>query len=63
VLSGHAKVGGGVSFLGEIFEIQELASRLETENEAYGPFARQLQKLARGGDIEQLQIFIKQYFS
>ncbi len=46
---------------GEIFEIQELASRLETENEAYGPFARQLQKLGKGFDMQQIVDFLNRF--
>jgi CheY-like chemotaxis protein len=47
--------------IGQIFEIQELASRLQAENDAYIPFARKLQKLAKGFDIEGISTFIKQY--
>lgn len=46
---------------GQIFEIQEIASRLRAENAAYIPFARQLLKLAKGFDIEEIIAFIKQY--
>jgi CheY-like chemotaxis protein len=46
---------------GQIFEIQELLSRLQAENEAYIPFVQQLQKLARGFDIEGITTTIKQY--
>ncbi len=46
---------------GDIFEIQELASRLETENEAYGPFAHQLQKLAKGFDMQQIVDFLNKF--
>ncbi len=47
--------------IGLVFEIQEIATRLQVENEAYIPFAQQLQKLARGFDIEGVSAFIKQY--
>jgi signal transduction histidine kinase len=47
--------------IGLVFEIQEIATRLQAENEAYIPFAQQLQKLARGFDIEGVSAFIKQY--
>lgn len=46
---------------GHIFEIQKMATRLEAENETYIPFARQLQKLAKGFDIERITAFIKQF--
>ncbi len=46
---------------GQIYEIQELASRLEAENEAYIPFAQQLQKLAKGFDMQQILAFISLY--
>ena len=48
---------------GQIFEIQKIATRLEADDEAYIPFAQQLQKLARGFDIERIAAFIKQYLS
>jgi PAS domain S-box-containing protein len=47
--------------VGQIFEIQEIASRLQEEDEAYIPFARQLLKLATGFDIEGISAFIKPY--
>ncbi len=47
--------------VGLVFEIQEIASRLQAENEAYIPFAHQLLKLAKGFDIEGISAFIKQY--
>ncbi len=47
--------------VGQIFEIKEIASRLQAENETYIPFARQLLKLAKGFDIEGISAFIKQY--
>lgn len=46
---------------GQIFEIQKIAAHLEVENEAYIPFAQQLQKLAKGFDIERIAAFIKQF--
>ncbi len=46
---------------GQIFEIQELASHLETENEAYIPFAQQLQKLAKRFDMERIRAFIQPF--
>ncbi len=47
--------------VGLVFEIQEMAVRLQAENEAYIPFAQQLVKLAKGFDIEGISAFIKQY--
>ncbi len=49
--------------VGQVFEIQEQASRLQSENEAFIPFAQQLMKLAKGFDIEGLNTFITQYLS
>ena len=46
---------------GLIFEIQMLASRLEKENEAYIPFAQQLQKLAKGFDMQQIIAFVRSF--
>jgi CheY-like chemotaxis protein len=46
---------------GRIFEIQELAARLEAENEAYIPFAQELQKLAKGFDIERIATFTREF--
>ncbi len=46
---------------GQIFEIQEIASRLQADNEAFIPFAQKLQKLAKRFDIEGISAFIKQY--
>jgi hypothetical protein len=34
---------------------------MQAENETYIPFARQLQKLAKGFDIEGISAFIKQF--
>ncbi len=47
--------------IGQVFEIQELASRLQAENEVYISFARKLNKLAKGFDLEGISTFIKQY--
>jgi CheY-like chemotaxis protein len=47
--------------VGLVFEIQEQASRLQAENEAFIPFAQQLLKLAKGFNIEGLNSFITQY--
>jgi PAS domain S-box-containing protein len=47
--------------VGMVFEIQEIASRLQAENEDYIPFAQQLLKLAKGFDIEGISAFIKPY--
>ncbi len=47
--------------VGLVFEIQEIASRLQAENEALTPFAQQLMKLAKGFDIEGVNSFIKEY--
>ncbi len=47
--------------IGQIFEIQELLSRMEAENEAYRPFTQQLQKLAKRFDIDGVNAFIKQF--
>ncbi len=49
--------------VGLVFEIQEIASRLQAENEAYIPFAKQLQKLAKGFNIDGISAFIKQYLN
>jgi PAS domain S-box-containing protein len=49
--------------LGQIFEIQELLSQMEVENEAYRPFTQQLQKVAKRFDIEEVTAFIKQFLS
>jgi signal transduction histidine kinase/DNA-binding response OmpR family regulator len=46
---------------GEIFDIQARATQLEKESEAYAPFARQLQQLAKKFDIEQIQAFLKEF--
>ena len=46
---------------GKIFEIQEQASRLQAENEAYIPFTQQLLTLAKQFDIEGIIAFIKQF--
>ncbi len=47
--------------LGEIFEIKDLLSRLESENETYIPFVHQLQKLVKRFDIEGIMAFLKPY--
>lgn len=46
---------------GQIFDIQEQATRLEEENADYTPFAQQLQRLAKRFDIEQIKIFIQNF--
>lgn len=46
---------------GQVFDIQAQAIRLEKSGEAYAPFARHLQKLAKGYDIEQIEAFIKRF--
>ena len=46
---------------GQVFELQAQAMRLETLGEAYIPFARRLQKLARGFEIDQTKAFLKQF--
>ena len=46
---------------GRVFDIQAQAVRLETLGEAYIPFARRLQKLARGFEIDQTKAFLKQF--
>ncbi|WP_175483555.1 hybrid sensor histidine kinase/response regulator [Amphritea atlantica] len=46
---------------GQIFEIQTLAAHLETEDEAYGSFARHLQKLAKGFDMQQIVEFLNRF--
>lgn len=46
---------------GQIYEIQEFASRLEAEDEAYYPFAQQLQKLAKGFEMQQILAFISSF--
>ncbi|MBN0988198.1 PAS domain-containing protein [Amphritea pacifica] len=48
---------------GQIFAIQDLAKRLETQNEAYVPFAHQLQKLANRFDMEHIEAFLTQFLS
>ncbi len=48
---------------GQIFEIQELLSRLQAENEAYIPFVQKLQKLAKGFEIEGITAFIKPFLN
>jgi hypothetical protein len=47
--------------MGEILEIQEQALRLEEMGAAYIPFARKLQELAKGFEIEQIKAFVKQF--
>jgi CheY-like chemotaxis protein len=47
--------------MGEILEIQEQALRLEEMDVAYIPFARKLQELAKGFEIEQINAFVKQF--
>ncbi len=49
--------------VGQVFEIKEIASRLQAENEAYIPFSQQLLKLANGFDLEGVSAFIKQYLN
>jgi CheY-like chemotaxis protein len=46
---------------GEILEIQEQALHLEEMGAAYIPFARKLQELAKGFEIEQIKAFVKQF--
>ena len=46
---------------GRIFDIQALAVRLEKMGEAYVPFARHLQKLAKGFEIDQIKALIEQF--
>ncbi len=46
---------------GEILEIQQQALRLEEMDAAYIPFARKLQALAKGFEIEQIKAFVKQF--
>jgi signal transduction histidine kinase/ActR/RegA family two-component response regulator len=47
--------------MGEILEIQKQALRLEEMGAAYIPFARKLQELAKGFEIEQINAFVKQF--
>ncbi len=48
---------------GQIFAIQDYAKRLEKQDEAYEPFARQLHKLAKRFDMEHIEAFITQFLS
>ena len=47
--------------MGEILKIQEQALRLEEMDTTYIPFARKLQGLAKGFEIEQIKAFVKQF--
>jgi CheY-like chemotaxis protein len=47
--------------MGEILEIQEQALHLEEMGAAYVPFARKLQELAKGFEINQIMAFVKQF--
>ncbi|MBN0988197.1 hybrid sensor histidine kinase/response regulator [Amphritea pacifica] len=46
---------------GQIFEIQVLATRLEEESDAYIPFAQQLQKLAKGFEMQRIIAFVRSF--
>ncbi|HNS38159.1 MAG TPA: response regulator, partial [Anaerolineaceae bacterium] len=46
---------------GRILEIRAQATRLEKLDEAYIPFARHLQALAKGFEIDQIEAFIQQF--
>jgi len=46
---------------GKILEIRQQALRLEEMGAAYIPFARKLQQLAKGFEIEQINAFVKQF--
>ena len=46
---------------GLIFDIQTRAAHLETLDDAYVPFARHLEQLAKGFDIDQIKKLIKQF--
>jgi signal transduction histidine kinase/ligand-binding sensor domain-containing protein len=46
---------------GRVFDLQAQAARLENLGEAYLPFARHLQKLTRGFEIDQIRAFLKQF--
>jgi signal transduction histidine kinase/CheY-like chemotaxis protein len=46
---------------GRIVDIQTQAVHLEKLDKAYIPFARQLQKLAKGIEIDKIKIFIRQF--
>ncbi|MBE7473521.1 MAG: response regulator [Anaerolineales bacterium] len=46
---------------GQILEIQQQALGLEKMGEVYLPFARKLQDLARGFEIDQIKIFVEQF--
>ena len=48
---------------GNIFEIQARAKYLQTLDKSYIPFAQQLLKLAKGFDMDHIDIFIKRYLS
>jgi PAS domain S-box-containing protein len=48
---------------GQIFAIQDHAKRLEKQDEAYIPFARQLHKLAKRFDMEHIEALIRQFLS
>jgi CheY-like chemotaxis protein len=45
---------------GRILNIRAEATRLEELDEAYVPFARRLQELAKGFEIDQIKAFVKQ---
>jgi CheY-like chemotaxis protein len=46
---------------GRILDLQAQAAHLETLRDAYVPFARHLQKLAQGFDIDQIKGLLKQF--
>ena len=46
---------------GRVFDLRAQAVRLEKLGEAYVPFARHLQKLAQGFEIDQIKAFLKQF--
>lgn len=48
---------------GNIFEIQARAKHLQALDEVYLPFAQQLLKLAKGFDMDHIDIFIKRFTS
>jgi signal transduction histidine kinase/CheY-like chemotaxis protein/streptogramin lyase len=45
---------------GRIFDIQDRASQLKTLDEAHVPFARHLEKVAKGYDTEKIEAFIRE---
>jgi len=47
--------------LGKIFEIQEYAERLETQDARYLPFAREIRTLAQAFEDKQIVVLLQQY--